>query len=252
MFEPKTGSCFHCGSTCTFPCNWKNDWYICDDCIAECVPLLRRKKSKGLIFRSDSKLKLYTLWKPFKVMDLNLIKGTLEYKLKNNETLFNPTLVLCSGNFEFDEAGELIRVTNRDGYVSPVFSVSEVKTFYVQLVYENDSTGDTATDVFRNAQICIELNNEYVPFVDFDYDFPESGKGLLRNKKKMTAELDRLLGGILKIKPSAPKKLILDEFQMMMEYNPHTEGQIIGELIADTADKHIGEGAGDEIKQLYK
>ncbi|MCR4688478.1 MAG: hypothetical protein K5745_02895 [Saccharofermentans sp.] len=252
MFEPKRGTCFHCGKPCAFPSNWKNQWYICNSCLSECVPLLRRKKAKGLIFKSDSKVKRYTLWQPFKMMDLNLIKNTLEYKLKNNELDFEPTKVMCNGNFEIDEARGLFRVRNEDLELSPKLPLSEIKCYYVQLVYEERSSGDSYYTSYIKPQICIELNNMYVPYVDFDYDFPNTGKGLMVNKKKLSLELSQLMTPVLKRRPVESKKLILDEIEMLMEYNPCTASAEIGEQMAKTADAVLGEGVGDELRQGFK
>lgn len=93
MFEPKEGNCFHCGAVATFPSNWKNDWFICDDCLGLVLPLLRRKVPSALVLKSAKSITYASLWKPFKPMSLDPIRETLEFTLRNAELAksFEPT-----------------------------------------------------------------------------------------------------------------------------------------------------------------
>ena len=68
-----------------------------------------------------------------------------------------------------------------------------------------------------------------VPFVDFRFDFPKSGGGMLRSKAKMRQEADEELSGILGRKTSETRRRVVPRFNDLMEFNPYS---------ASTADEY--------------
>lgn len=229
MFEPKEGNCFHCGAATTFPSNWKNDWFICDNCLGLVLPLLRRKVPSALVLKSAKSITYASLWKPFKPMPLDPIRDTLEYALHNAELAksFEPTVMRCDEIFELDEARGLFRVETNRGLLSPVLPLSAVTDFYVQEVY---LVGSRGYKNFDHAELSIETSVPCVPYVDFMFDFPKSGRGMLRNKKKMRQEAEDELSGILGRKTSDTRRRVVPQFNDLMEFNPYS---------ASTADDYV-------------
>ena len=221
MFEPKEGNCFHCGAAATFPSNWKNDWFICDDCLGLVLPLLRRKVPSGLVLKSQKSLTYESVWKPFKPMRLETIRDTLEYALRNAQLAesFEPTVMRCDEVFELDEARGLFRVETNRGLMSPVLPLSSVTDFYVQEVY---LVGRKGYKNYDHAELAIETSVPCVPYVDFLFDFPKSGRGMLRNKKKMRQEAEDELSDILGRKTSDTRRRIVPQFNDLMEFNPYS------------------------------
>ncbi len=239
MFEPIRGNCFHCGAEATFPCNWKNDWFICDKCLAKVLPELKRKKPEGLVLKNKKKLEYYTLWKPFKKMPLETIRDTLEF-VEENEKLaadFHPAKILCGGNFEVDEEKQQFRVVrNTTGQYSPVFSLSEVTDYYVQTHYQKeldilgDLTGKSEGDekFFEGAEISIELSNPYVPFVDLYFLNEKPSFKLFGGDKELRRKAEEELSGVLKRKIGETRTLTdsaVSDFEDMLEGNPYTVSQ---------------------------
>ena len=229
MFEPKEGSCFHCGAATLFPSNWKNDWFICDGCLGLVLPLLRRKVPSALVLKSQRSVTYTTLWKPFKPMALDPIRDTLEYALRNAQLAegFEPTVMRCGEAFELDEAQGLFRARTNGGLLSPVLSLSSVTDFYVQEVYH---VGRKGYKNYDHAELTIETSVPCVPFVDFRFEFPKSGGGMLRSKAKMRQEADEELSGILGRKTSETRRRVVPRFNDLMEFNPYS---------ASTADEYL-------------
>ena len=242
MFEPKHGTCFHCGEEAIFPCNWKNDWFICDTCLDKIVRRFRRKRPAGLIFKSAKSLEYSSVWEPFKIMPIELIKGTLEF-VENSEELaktFNPTRVCCYGNFELDEPKQLFRVREVDGGYSPVLAVSDAADYYVQDNYqEHDHSFDSGrlfdtsagiTESFEQCLISIELKNPYVTYVEFPFIDVRTALGLIRDKKAIRKAADDELAGIFGRPTSDTRKLTrhaMAAFESLLEGNPYTISQNI-------------------------
>lgn len=241
MFEPKHGTCFHCGEEAIFPCNWKNDWFICDECLDKIVRRLRRKKPAGLIFKSNQSIEYSSAWEPFKVMPLDMIKGALEF-IENSEELaktFNPTRVCCYDNFELDEPKQLFRVRELDGGYSPVLAVSDVADYYVQENYqeidhtfENISRSDNPstmnTNAFEGSLISIELKNPYVTYVEFPFVDVMKAHGLIRDKKAVRKLADDELADIFGRPTSDTRKLTknaMAAIESLLEGNPYTISQ---------------------------
>lgn len=241
MFEPKKGTCFHCGNEAIFPCNWKNNWFICDDCLDKIVRRLRRKKPAGFIFKSEKSLEYSSAWEPFKVMPIDLIKGTLEF-IENSEELaktFHPTKVCCFNNFEMDEPKQLFRVRELDGGYSPILAVSDVADYYVQDNYqEHDHSFDsgprfgdpsaTITKSYEGSLLSIELKNPYVTYVEFPFIDIRKALGLIRDKKAVRKVADDELSGIFGRPTSATRKLTknaMATFESLLEGNPYTISQ---------------------------
>ena len=240
MFEPKYGSCFHCGEEAVFPCNWKNDWFICDDCLDRIVRRLRRKKPAGLVIKTDKKLEYTSAWEPFKKMPIELIRGTLEFIEHSDELAetFEATRICCLGNFELDEPKRLFRVRELDGGYSPVFDISDVADFYVQDRFqEHDHSFDVICDdrlsadivtFYEDSVLCIELKNPYVTYVEFPFLEKQAAFGLLRNKKGMRKAADDELAAILGRGTSDTRKLTQNAmagFAALLEGNPYTISQ---------------------------
>lgn len=255
MFEPKQGTCFHCGEEATFPCNWKNDWFICDDCLDKIVRRLRRKKPASLIFKSNKSLEYSSAWEPFKVMPIEMIRGTLEF-IENSEELaktFNPTKVCCYGNFELDEPKQLFRVRELDGGYSPVLALSDVADYYVQENFqEHDHSFDrgprfgdpnaTITKSYEDTLISIELKNPYVTYVEFPFVEVKKALGLIRDKKAVRKIADDELSGILGRSTSDTRKLTknaMAAFESLLEGNPYTISQNL--RFSDTEEEYEDE-----------
>ena len=246
MFEPKHGTCFHCGAEAIFPCNWKNDWFICDECLDKIVLRFRRKKPAGLIFKSNRSLEYSSAWQPFKVMPVELITGTMEF-IEHSEELaksFNPTKVCCYGNFELDEPKQLFRVKELYGGHSPVLAVSDVADYYVQDIYQEhdnslskfannknyrfDDISSVNTKSFEECVISIELKNPYVTYVEFPFIDIRTAYGLIRDKKAMRKAADEELAGIFGKPTSDTRKLTqnaMAAFESLLEGNPYTISQ---------------------------
>ncbi|MBR4208394.1 MAG: hypothetical protein IKQ88_07355 [Lachnospiraceae bacterium] len=237
MFEPKHGTCFHCGAEAIFPCNWKNNWFICDDCLSKIVLRLRRKKPAALIFKSRKTLEYTSAWKPFKVMPIEFIKGALEF-IENSEELsktFTPTRICCHGRFELDEAKQLFRIKEIDDGYSPVLAVSDVADYYVQNNYqEHDHTFDDRrhfnmsagiTRSYEGSLISFELKNPYVAYVEMPFLDEKKGRVLHRDKKAVRKAADNELAGIFGRPTSDTRKLVkhaMAAFESLIEGNPYT------------------------------
>ena len=211
MFEPKKGNCFNCGGKSKFPSNWKNDWFICDDCMKKVMPYFLRKVPDGMLIKSSKKMKYTSIWNPFKKMDLNDIKGTVDFVFENEKLAesFNPTKVLCSGNFELDEEKNLFRVKMTNGDYSPIFSLSDVTDYYLQNIYQEDVKLYKTHDSFTDTILSIELNNKYVPFVEFCFLSKDTVKsGLKGDQKKMRKAADDELSSVLGKVSSEPRNMM--------------------------------------------
>lgn len=211
MFEPKKGNCFNCGGKSKFPSNWKNDWFICDDCMKKVMPYFLRKVPDGMLIKSSKKMKYTSIWNPFKKMDLNDIKGTVDFVFENEKLAesFNPTKVLCNGNFELDEEKNLFRVKMTNGDYSPIFSLSDVTDYYLQNIYQEDVKLYKTHDSFTDTILSIELNNKYVPFVEFCFLSKDTVKsGLKGDQKKMRKAADDELSSVLGKASSDPRNMM--------------------------------------------
>ena len=231
MFEPKTGECFNCGADSSFPCNWKNDWFICDDCLNKIMTHFLRKVPDGMILKSSKKIRYTSVWDPFKKMPLDVIKGTLDFVNENEKLIdsFNPTKILCDNNFELDENQGLFRVVMTTGEYSPIFKLSDITDYYIQNIYEEDF------DIFRDRLssrnsfcgtiLSIELNNPYVPFVEFAF-LPEDHikSGFKSDQKKMRKYADEQLAGIIGKPSSDPKNMMNSYFSAInfTQQNPYS------------------------------
>ncbi|HBZ02803.1 MAG TPA: hypothetical protein DEO83_03210 [Lachnospiraceae bacterium] len=240
MFEPKHGTCFHCGAEAIFPCNWKNNWFICDNCLDKIVYRLRRKKPAGFIFKSYKSIEYSTAWKPFKVMPIELIKGALEF-IENSEELakiFSPTRVCCNGKFELDEVNQLFRVKEFDDGYSPIIALSDVADYYVQDNYQEydhsfdaDNLGKrttTTTKSYEGSFISIELKNPYVTYVEFPFIDARKAHGLIRDKKAARKIADDELSDIFGKPTSDTRKLTKNAmfaYELLLEGNPYTISQ---------------------------
>lgn len=211
MFEPKKGECFNCGGNAKFPSNWKNDWFICNKCMKKVMPYFLRKVPDGMLIKSSKKLKYTSIWNPFKKMDLNEIKGTVDFVNENEKLIesFNPTRIVCDGNFEFDEEQKLFRVKMTSGNYSPIFSVNDVKDYYLQNIYKEDAGVFETHNSFTDTILSIDLNNQYVPFVEFCFLSKDTVKsGLKGDQKKMKKIADDELTEILGKPSSDPKNMM--------------------------------------------
>ena len=221
MLEPKEGRCFHCGATAMFPSNWKNDWFICDECLGLVLPLLRRKVPSAILFKSEKSVTYASAWKPFKQMPLELIRGTLDYALGNRqlEATFEPDVMLCDEAVACDPVNKLFRVRQKGGAYSPILPLSMVTRFYVQDVYRQ---GYKNYKHYERSEIAIETSVPYVPFVDVPFDFPKSGGAKKHNKKRMRAEADEELAELLGRSASETRRRIIPRFNDMFEFNPYS------------------------------
>ena len=211
MFEPKKGNCFNCGGKSKFPSNWKNDWFICDDCMKKVMPYFLRKVPDGMLIKSSKKMKYTSIWNPFKKMDLNDIKGTVDFVFENEKLAddFKPTRILCNGNFELDEEKNLFRVKMTNGDYSPIFSLSDVTDYYLQNIYQEDVKLYKTHDSFTDTILSIELNNKYVPFVEFCFLSKDTVKsGLKGDQKKMRKAADEELSSVLGKASSDPRNMM--------------------------------------------
>ena len=211
MFEPKKGNCFNCGGKSKFPSNWKNDWFICDDCMKKVMPYFLRKVPDGMLIKSSKKMKYTSIWNPFKKMDLNDIKGTVDFVFENEKLAddFKPTRILCNGNFELDEEKNLFRVKMTNGDYSPIFSLSDVTDYYLQNIYQEDVKLYKTHDSFTDTILSIELNNKYVPFVEFCFLSKDTVKsGLKCDQKKMRKAADEELSSVLGKASSDPRNMM--------------------------------------------
>ena len=211
MFEPKKGNCFNCGGKSKFPSNWKNDWFICDDCMKKVMPYFLRKVPDGMLIKSSKKMKYTSIWNPFKKMDLNDIKGTVDFVFENEKLAddFKPTKILCNGNFELDEEKNLFRVKMTNGDYSPIFSLSDVTDYYLQNIYLEDVKLYKTHDSFTDTILSIELNNKYVPFVEFCFLSKDTVKsGLKGDQKKMRKAADDELSSVLGKTSSDPRNMM--------------------------------------------
>ena len=211
MFEPKKGVCFNCGGNAKFPSNWKNDWFICNKCMKKVMPYFLRKVPDGMLIKSSKKLKYTSIWNPFKKMDLNEIKGTVDFVNENEKLIesFNPTRIVCDGNFEFDEEQKLFRVKMTSGNYSPIFSVNDVKDYYLQNIYKEDAGVFETHNSFTDTILSIDLNNQYIPFVEFCFLSKDTVKsGLKGDQKKMKKIADDELTEILGKPSSDPKNMM--------------------------------------------
>jgi hypothetical protein len=234
MFEPREGNCFHCGAATKFPSNWKNDWFICDQCLGVVLPLLRRKVPSAILFKSQKSLTYASLWKPFKAMSLDVMRDTMEFALRNAETArtFEPSVVRCDEAFELDAARGQFRVETNRGICSPIVLVSSVTDFYVQDVYQ---VGRKSYKHYVRSELSIETSDPFVPFVDVRFDFPQSSGGMMRSKRKMRQEAEAELADVLGRNTSETRRRIVPAFDDLMEFNPYS---------ASTAEDYIDTAAG--------
>lgn len=248
MFEKKHGQCFFCNNAAVHTSNWKNDWFICDDCLGKVLPYLRRLQPEGLLIKSKGKLEVTTLWKPFKKMDLATIKSALEFSIKNEELAeqFEPDTEYCEGYLQVDTSHGLFQTASIAGTISPVVAIDDVKEFYVLDHYQQYDPDLHPMDLAFNAiavgsptnprsrtrnlygfsEICIETNLEHVPFMLCAFPILEENANILmHSKKKMRAAADEELSALFGMASTDTRKLIHSEVEGwdLMEFNPATK-----------------------------